>query len=129
MTVVEAGGLRFNVEVRGHGPAVLLLHGFTGSIETWAPFAGAWRDFTTVAVDMPGHGGSDAPPPGYSMERCASDLLNLLGSLGVGRFAALGYSMGGRLAMNLVMAAPERLWGLVLESASPGIEDQAGREA
>ncbi len=129
MTVVEAGDTRLNVEVRGDGPLLLLLHGFTGGIESWTPFVDAWRGFTTVAVDLPGHGGSDPPPPGYSMRRCASDLLSVLGSLGIRSFAALGYSMGGRLAAHLAAAAPERLWGLVLESASPGIEDETDRAA
>lgn len=131
MTRIEVNGVGLNVEVAGAGPALLLLHGFTGSAATWSPYAGRWQGFTTVAVDLLGHGRSDAPADAerYRMERCVGDLVAVLDRLGLGRAAALGYSMGGRVALHLALAAPERLWALVLESASPGIADPQEREA
>ncbi|MBX6341499.1 MAG: 2-succinyl-6-hydroxy-2,4-cyclohexadiene-1-carboxylate synthase, partial [Thermomicrobiaceae bacterium] len=85
----------------------------------------------TVAVDLLGHGASDAPrdPARYRMERCVADLLALLDALDLPRAAVLGYSMGGRVALHLALAAPERVGALVLESASPGIPDAAERAA
>lgn len=131
MTRIPVNGVHLNVEVRGQGPALLLLHGFTGSAATWTPDLEAWRGFTTVAVDLLGHGGSDCPadPRRYRMERCVEDLVALLDRLDVRRAAALGYSMGGRVALHLALRAPERLWALALESASPGIDDASEREA
>lgn len=131
MRRLAVNGVRLGVAVRGEGPALLLLHGFTGSGATWRPFLGEWRGFTAIAVDLLGHGASDCPPdPGrYRMERCVKDLLSLLDRLGVERTAVLGYSMGGRVALHLALAAPRRLWALVLESASPGIDDDGEREA
>lgn len=131
MTRIAVNGVHLNVEVRGRGPALLLLHGFTGSAATWTPHLDAWRGFTTVAVDLLGHGASDSPadPQRYRMERCLEDLVALLDRLDVRRTAVLGYSMGGRVALRLALQAPERLWALVLESASPGIEDASEREA
>ncbi len=130
MTRIAVNGVQLNVEQRGEGPALLLLHGFTGSGATWTPHLEAWRGFTTVAVDLLGHGESDRPrdPARYRMERCVDDLTALLDQLGIRRAAVLGYSMGGRVALRLALHAPERLWALVLESASPGIEDAAERE-
>ncbi len=136
MTRIAVNGVHLNVEVRGRGPALLLLHGFTGSAATWTPHlsaSGGWRGFTTVAVDLLGHGASDCPtdPRRYRMERCLEDLVALLDRLDVWRAAVLGYSMGGRVALHLALSAPgrpERLWALVLESASPGIEDASERE-
>ncbi len=130
MTRVAVNGVQLNVEQRGEGPALLLLHGFTGSGATWTPHLEAWRGFTTMAVDLLGHGESDRPrdPTRYRMERCVDDLTALLDRLGIRRAAVLGYSMGGRVALRLALHAPERLWALVLESASPGIEDAAERE-
>ena len=130
MTRIAVNGVQLNVEQRGDGPALLLLHGFTGSGATWTPHLEAWRGFTTVAVDLLGHGESDRPrdPARYRMERCVDDLTALLDQLGIRRAAVLGYSMGGRVALRLALHAPERLWALVLESASPGIEDAAERE-
>ena len=130
MTRIAVNGVRLNVEVRGEGTALLLLHGFTGSAATWAPFLDAWPGFTTIAVDLLGHGGSDSPldPERYRMERCLEDLLALLDRLGIPLTAVLGYSMGGRVALRLALEAPERLWALILESASPGIEDPIERQ-
>ena len=131
MSRVAVNGVCLNVQVTGEGPAVLLLHGFTGSAANWAPFLEAWQGFTLVAPDLLGHGASECPadPGRYAMERCVEDLLALLDRLSVGRAAVVGYSMGGRLALHLALAAPDRLWALVLESASPGIDDPTERAA
>ncbi|MBI4571085.1 MAG: 2-succinyl-6-hydroxy-2,4-cyclohexadiene-1-carboxylate synthase [Chloroflexi bacterium] len=130
MTRIAVNGVQLNVDMSGEGPPLLLLHGFTGSRVTWTPHLEAWCGFKTIAVDLLGHGAADSPadPERYQMERCVEDLIALLDVLGVERTAVLGYSMGGRVALHLALHAPERLWALVLESASPGIEDAAERE-
>lgn len=127
MTRIPVNGIEMNVRRQGSGPALLLLHGFTGSGATWQPFD--WPGYETIAVDLPGHGESDKPASAerYRMERCLEDLVSLLDELGVERAAVLGYSMGGRVALHLALHAPERLWALVIESASPGIENEAER--
>jgi 2-succinyl-6-hydroxy-2,4-cyclohexadiene-1-carboxylate synthase len=128
---VAAGGVHLNVEIAGDGYPLLLLHGFTGSAATWRPFASEWGGFRTIAVDLAGHGGSDAPldESRYAMERCVAGLTAILDALSVERAAVLGYSMGGRVALHLALAAPERVAAIVLESASPGIEDRRERAA
>ena len=70
-----------------------------------------------------------ADPERYRVERCVADLVSVLDMLNVERAAVLGYSMGGRIALHLATAAPERVESLVLESASPGIADLAERQA
>ncbi|HET7034706.1 MAG TPA: 2-succinyl-6-hydroxy-2,4-cyclohexadiene-1-carboxylate synthase [Thermomicrobiaceae bacterium] len=125
-------GLALNVEMSGSGPPLVLLHGFTGSAATWRDLARSWgASFTTIAVDLIGHGASDAPadPARYRMEHCAADLVALFDRLGLDRPAVLGYSLGGRVALHLELAAPERVGRLILESASPGIADSAERAA
>ncbi|ADU51732.1 2-succinyl-6-hydroxy-2,4-cyclohexadiene-1- carboxylic acid synthase/2-oxoglutarate decarboxylase [Thermaerobacter marianensis DSM 12885] len=110
----------------------LLLHGFTGSAATWA---GVWDELAAegplVAVDLLGHGRTAAPahPARYRMEEQVADLLALLDRLGCRRIHLVGYSMGGRVALSLAAAAPERVASLVLESSSPGLADPAEREA
>jgi 2-succinyl-6-hydroxy-2,4-cyclohexadiene-1-carboxylate synthase len=130
MIRIAVNGVQLNVEMQGEGPSLLLLHGFTGSSAAWAPHRHAWRGFSTIAVDLLGHGASDAPadPERYRMERCVEDLLALLDTLGIERTAVLGYSMGGRVALHLALRAQERLWALVLESASPGIAGASERD-
>jgi 2-succinyl-6-hydroxy-2,4-cyclohexadiene-1-carboxylate synthase len=128
---VELHGARVHLRSVGDGQPVLLLHGFMGSIETWAPHIAvcARHGLRAIAVDLIGHGGSDAPvdPARYRMERCVEDLVDLLDILGIERAAVLGYSMGGRLALQLAASAAERVSALMLESASPGIADPAER--
>ena len=131
MSRVEVNGIALNVEQWGDGRPLLCLHGFTGSASTWASFAGAWPGWRIVAVDLIGHGASDAPadPARYAMERAVDDLTAALNVVGIQRVAVLGYSMGGRVALHLALLAPERVEALILEGASPGIDDPAERAA
>jgi 2-succinyl-6-hydroxy-2,4-cyclohexadiene-1-carboxylate synthase len=124
---------RFGARSAGAGtPPLVLLHGFTGNAETWAAFADSiGKARPLVAIDLPGHGGSACPadPAAYGAERTVEAILAVLERLDVGPFALLGYSLGGRVALHLALAAPERLVSLILESASPGIVDPAERAA
>jgi 2-succinyl-6-hydroxy-2,4-cyclohexadiene-1-carboxylate synthase len=131
VTRVVVNGIELNVEVSGSGPDLLLLHGFTGAFSTWEPLLPRLTSFRVLRLDVIGHGASDSPkdPERYSMAHAVDDSLALLEELEVDRFGLLGYSMGGRLALHLALAAPHRLWGLVLESASPGIEAAGERAA
>jgi 2-succinyl-6-hydroxy-2,4-cyclohexadiene-1-carboxylate synthase len=130
---IDAGdGLRLHVVRSGTGPPLVLLHGFTGSTETWTPLRAALDDrFTMIAVDLPGHGRSSAPaePARFALSRFADDLRRVLDITGVDRTAVLGYSVGGRAALRFALRHPARVAALVLESASPGIDDPAERAA
>lgn len=110
-------------------PAVLLLHGFMGSAADWDLIAGTLsKDFVCVALDLPGHGEStDIPDEAYTMPGAARAVVGEMDSLGLLQAAVAGYSMGGRLALFLALRHPERCAGLILESASPGIEDEEER--
>jgi 2-succinyl-6-hydroxy-2,4-cyclohexadiene-1-carboxylate synthase len=123
-------GLRLHVMVDGAGPPLVLLHGFTGSVESWAPLRAAFgAAHTAIAVDLPGHGRSSAPPEPsrYGLDRFADDLARVLDTLGMARVALLGYSMGGRAALRFALRHPDRVAALALESTSPGIADAAQR--
>lgn len=128
---VDVGdGLRLHVALSGDGPPLVLLHGFTGSTETWASVAAPLSaTHATIAVDLPGHGRSTAPdePARYGLEHFADDLARALDALAIDRVALLGYSMGGRAALRFALRHPDRLAALVLESTSPGITDPMRR--
>lgn len=131
MEITVADGLRFHVASAGTGPPVVLLHGFTGSTETWTELQATLSDrFRTIAVDITGHGRSAAPtdPERYSLVRFADDLRDILDGLAIPRAALLGYSMGGRAALRFVLRYPDRVAGLILESTSPGISDPVERD-
>lgn len=124
--------ITLNVEASGAGRPLLLLHGFTGSAVAWAELAAQLAPHRRIiAVDLVGHGQSSAPANSerYGMEHCVADLLALLGALQIARTDVLGYSMGGRVALQLAAAAPARVGALVLESSSPGLADPAERKA
>jgi 2-succinyl-6-hydroxy-2,4-cyclohexadiene-1-carboxylate synthase len=123
---------RLHAELAGSGPPLLLLHGFTGSLHTWDDVRPALEiRARTLAVDLIGHGRSLAPPEPqrYSMDACVADVLRALDAHGIEQAAVLGYSMGGRVALRLTLAAPRRVSRLILESTSPGLEDPVERAA
>lgn len=128
---LTVAGMRYHVEERGGGEPLILLHGFTGSAATWrdqsAMMAGSYR---VLAIDLPGHGLSDAPAiERYRMERVAADLAQLVATLDERPAHWLGYSMGGRLALYIGGQYPARVSSLILESASPGLATAAERQA
>jgi len=107
---------------------VLLLHGFTTAAAAWAPIVERLEhELTLVCVDLPGHGHSPAPPTGYAFSDCIGDLVESLSAAGIDRCCVVGYSMGGRIALGLAVRAPDRVERLLLESASPGIDEATAR--
>ena len=129
---VQVNGIRLGVVCEGNGPALVMLHGFTGSAAGWGRHLDALSAYglRVIALDLPGHGQSDAPadPRRYAMERCQQDILAALRELGVskGQAVLLGYSMGGRVALYSAFSGFFR--ALALESASPGLHDPIERE-
>ncbi|MDE2750560.1 MAG: 2-succinyl-6-hydroxy-2,4-cyclohexadiene-1-carboxylate synthase [Chloroflexota bacterium] len=123
-------GHHYNIEISGAGHPLLLLHGFTGDASTWRSVAARLAgDFQFVAIDLIGHGASDAPADqaSYRMEAVAADLIALLDCLAINDAHLLGYSMGGRLALFTALHYPARFRSLILESASPGLADETDR--
>ncbi len=111
---------------------LVLLHGFTGSVDNWLPLQRMLQPTrTTIAIDLLGHGKSDAPtdPARYGMAASADDLRTLLAAVAPGPVDLLGYSMGGRLALYVALTQPTLVRRLILESASPGLADPAARAA
>ena len=112
-----------------HGPAdappVVLLHGFLGDGRDWEHIAAALAEsFRVYALDLPGHGGS---PPVGEVEVFYAALAAWCDAFVQRPIGLVGYSMGGRLALQWACRYPERVGRLVLESASPGLQGQAER--
>ncbi len=103
----------------GSGPALLFVHGLSGSWPNWleqlAVFAGSHR---VVAMDLPGFGHSPMPDGEISISRYARTLDGLMGKLGIDSAALVGNSMGGFIAAELAIAFPQRVELLVLVSAA-----------
>ncbi|MBI2765769.1 MAG: 2-succinyl-6-hydroxy-2,4-cyclohexadiene-1-carboxylate synthase [Chloroflexi bacterium] len=136
MTRVElGGGFGLNVEAGGSGAPVVMLHGFTGSARSWGEFGRLVAErHTVVAVDIAGHGASDAPAEleHYRMEQAAEDIVTAVAQLGFARAVWVGYSMGGRTALQIAARSPEAVTKLVLIGGSAGldcVEDRLARRA
>jgi 2-succinyl-6-hydroxy-2,4-cyclohexadiene-1-carboxylate synthase len=113
----------------GH-PVIVFLHGFLGNRGDWSEVIQlSSRRYRFLSIDLPGHGDSLISAESlYAMEASAELVLATLASLRVSRFHLLGYSMGGRLALYMALRHPEMIESLILESASPGIENIEERE-
>jgi 2-succinyl-6-hydroxy-2,4-cyclohexadiene-1-carboxylate synthase len=124
--------LDLHVRVAGSGPPLVLLHGFTGSADAWGLLADRLAErFRVLAFDLPGHGASPAPedPSRARLPQVADALIATLDRQDVGAACWLGYSLGGRLALQAALDHPARVRALVLEGASPGIADSEERRA
>lgn len=125
--VLELHGPDLNV--REYGPpgdrAVVLLHGYSASIEWWdqvaAPLA---RDQRVIAIDLVGHGGSEAPGDGaaYASAAQAAAVREALEALGVRHAVLVGHSMGGTVSAELARQDPQ-LVDKVVVSDTPGADD------
>jgi len=114
----------------GRGPRLVLVHGFTQNARAWGPFADLLAaHHQVVAVDLPGHGGSDGVVASLPE---AADLVAAVGAAGGGRDDRighevradyLGYSLGGRVALHLALSRPASVRRLVVVGATAGIED------
>jgi 2-succinyl-6-hydroxy-2,4-cyclohexadiene-1-carboxylate synthase len=125
-------GFSLNVDVSGGGPAVVLLHGFTGSATGWGTFRELLDEaFTTYAIDIVGHGNSDKPDSieRYYMANAAAELVEAAKLAGAREAAWVGYSMGGRTALHVAAAHPDRVRCLALLGASQGLATEAERDA
>lgn len=125
-------GRALAVDRSGRGPALVLLHGYTGSGRSMARIARAFEsDFDTIAPDLPGHGRSVDRVAGraYDFDACIDDLAATLDAAGHREAHWLGYSMGARLALACAVRFPARVASLTLLAGRAGIADPEERTA
>lgn len=113
--MVEIGGDRINFVDTGEGPAIVLLHGWSGRWQHWLDnILGLVGSHRVVAIDMPGFGGSEMPEDGATIQRCAQRVLALLDELEIDTATFVGSSMGGAVCVQAALEAPGRVEHLVL---------------
>ena len=103
----------------GEGPPLALISGLGGKGTSWRPFlARAAEHFRVLTFDNRGSGLAPRLHAGATIRDLAEDALRLLDFLGLDRVALVGRSMGGMVAQELALLAPERLSCLVLVSTT-----------
>ena len=126
----KVDGWRLHVRDSGprDAPAIILIHGFGASLQSWDAWAdGLSRKYRVVRFDLPGSGLSlPDPAADYSDARSMRLLLALMNHLDLQRASVIGHSIGGRIAWTFTARHPERVERLVLVApdgfASPGFE-------
>lgn len=109
-------------EEKGSGAPLLLIQGLGYARWSWEPIVAQLAERHRVLFfDNRGIGESDAPPGPYTARQMADDALQVLDEAGVERAHVLGASLGGMIAQELAVAAPERVDRLVLCCTHPGL--------
>lgn len=109
------GDARIAYEVRGTGTPVVLLHGWGSDRRFWrAQLDATWSGVQLIAIDLIGHGHSDAPDAEYTADFLAASVTAVLDDLAVERAILVGHSMGVTVARQIYRASPERVIGLVV---------------
>ena len=124
MPYVSSGDVRIHYRIEGTGPPLLILPGFSDSVETWYEYGyveSLSGDYRLILVDPRGHGASDKPhnPDAYSSANMGADLLNVLDACQVDQAHVYGYSMGGGMALQMAKMHPDRLRSMITGGASP----------
>jgi pimeloyl-ACP methyl ester carboxylesterase len=122
MPTIHVNGVDLYYETHGAGEPVLLVHGLGSSTLDWEPqIAALATHFTVVAFDVRGHGRSAKPRERYSVKQFTDDTVALIRRLGLGPMHVVGISMGGMIAFQLAVDAPELIRTLVIVNSGPAM--------
>ena len=118
MPYAERDGVKVYYESYGSGTPIVFLHPFSTNRNIWnyqtIPFA---REYRCITVDHRGHGLSDKPSAGYGIPQMAADVVAILDREGIDRAVLVGNSIGGMIAMQTCLDAPERVIGMLVLSS------------
>jgi pimeloyl-ACP methyl ester carboxylesterase len=123
--MVQTNGTRLYVRVGGHGPAVVLLHGFGDTGDMWAPLAAALaKDHTVVVPDLRGMGLSAHPDTGYTKKNQAVDIAGVMDALKLQTADLVTHDIGNMVGYALAAQYPTRItrWAAI-DAPLPGIGD------
>lgn len=121
----DVDGVKLHYLTAGHGPAVVLLHGYAETSLMWKPIMPALAEhFTVVAPDLPGIGDSAIPERGLDMKSAAATMHSLVKSMGIDRAGVVGHDIGLMVAYAYAAQFPAEVEKLVVMDAFlPGVGD------
>ncbi len=114
----EVEGIKLHYLTAGHGPAVILLHGYAETSRMWKPIIPLLAaKFTVIAPDLPGIGDSGIPTNGLDMKNAAARIHSLVKSLGIGKARVVGHDIGLMVAYAYAAQFPAETEKLALLDA------------
>ena len=118
-------GMKIHYLTAGHGPAVVLVHGYTQSSRMWRPLIPKLTDrFTVIAPDLPGIGESDIPKDGLDMKTAAIRMHAIAKMLGITQSRVVGHDIGLMVAYAYAAQFPSEVEKLVVMDAFlPGVAE------
>jgi pimeloyl-ACP methyl ester carboxylesterase len=125
-------GINLHYEIHGIGPAILLSHGYSATVEMWrGQIASLSRGHQLILWDMRGHGQTDSPddPSAYSEDATVADMAALLDEAGAEQAIVGGLSLGGYMSLAFLLRYPERVRALLLFDTGPGFKNDEARAA
>jgi pimeloyl-ACP methyl ester carboxylesterase len=132
MATLNRNGVKIHYEVHGHGPAILLTHGYGATADMWRgqieEFA---SNYKVIVWDMRGHGRSDYPTDAaqYSEALTTQDMKAILDECGAERAVIGGLSLGGYMTLAFHLKYPGVCRALMLFDCGPGFKKDEAREA
>jgi pimeloyl-ACP methyl ester carboxylesterase len=119
----EVAGVKLHYLKAGHGPAVILLHGYTQTSRMWRPIMPLLAEkFTVIAPDLPGIGDSEIPKDGLDMKTAAIRIHGLVKLLGIEKARVVGHDIGLMVAYAYAAQFPRETEKLVVMDAFlPGV--------
>ncbi|PIR02055.1 MAG: hypothetical protein COV62_02400 [Candidatus Nealsonbacteria bacterium CG11_big_fil_rev_8_21_14_0_20_35_11] len=113
-------GLRVNYKIAGSGPAILVLHGWGGSSDSWVKVQEilSQNNYKVICPDLPGFGKSQNPPEAWGIDDYINLILNFTKKVSLDRFFLIGHSFGGGLAGKFTALFPEKIKTLILCDAA-----------
>lgn len=133
MAKMISGDLSIHYEVNGNGAPIVLIHGFASNTQgNWR--TPGWIDFLknaglrVITLDCRGHGQSDKPynSSAYDGSAMADDVIRLMDHLNVEQASLMGYSMGARIAVQLMISHPQRFSSVILGGMGSSIFQDRG---
>ncbi len=117
-------GLTFHYQQAGEGPDLVMVHGLSGNLASWnlriVPML--WDHFRVLTYDLRGHGYTDTPQTGYTLDDMVGDLIDLMDELELDRPSIVGHSYGADLALYFALNYPDRVETVIaIEAALPAM--------
>jgi len=114
MGLIKINGINLNVNIKGEGHPLVLIHGVGGDCTQWENEMSQFtKKFKTITLDCRGHGESDKPN-NYSLKDHVCDILGIMDHYEIEIASLYGVSMGSYIAQGVAIAAPERIDKLIL---------------